>query len=338
MKKLNKKNFNKRSTCNKKGTLVADMFDLLVMVLLAFFAFLFLYLILIKTTAGEFEQEQVKTTEHVLTILYQQGLSLRNPLTETFPSSSNDLVNDYTSLDVLNNQLLDGEASVLQRNTGGARKTLALQQYLPQEKSLPSEEQLSVIGKPSISVSTLQRVLAEENSPVLDAAQKIYDLGVQYSIDPAVALAFFAQESQYGTAKNWIGRPEYKCGMEGSRNLGNIRAESNGVAVFFCKNFDGIKCEKMNFCKYPSWEKGIEVWYALITQSNHYVKAGRTTVDTIVPIYCPAEECNVAEYVANVKSLVNQYRELEKENKGSNEPPEEQPLAESQEKPKEETG
>ena len=144
---------------NKSGTLVADMFDLLVMVLLAFFAFLFLYLILIKTTAGEFEQEQVKTTEHVLAVLYQQGLSLRNPLLETFPLPEKDSA--YISLDVLNNQLLDGEASVLQRNTGGARKTTAYQEYV----SLEGKQLFSLDWE---DTKYIDEIIAESNKQGID--------------------------------------------------------------------------------------------------------------------------------------------------------------------------
>ncbi|MBI2666428.1 DUF2272 domain-containing protein [Candidatus Woesearchaeota archaeon] len=106
---------------NRKGTVVADAIDIFVMVMLAFFAFMFLHLVLVKSTGGEAEIAQVKTTEHVHSVLYgvSKGLFSRELLGDIFPSLSDDLI----TIDIFERQRLSGEASILKRSTGGARIT-----------------------------------------------------------------------------------------------------------------------------------------------------------------------------------------------------------------------
>ena len=160
-------------------------------------------------------------------------------------------------------------------------------------------------------METIKEILQEANSPAVGVAQEIYDAGVKYKIDPAIALAFFAQESQYGTASNWAGRANYQCGPEGSLNFGNIAVLDEDTLGHFCENFGGQQCSGNRFCKYPSWGEGVRAWYVLLAEGKRYISVGKNTVEKIIPVYCPATECDVSGYIANVRSFVSEYRDRE---------------------------
>src|SRR5947209_7914307 len=57
----------------------------------------------------------------------------------------------------------------------------------------------SVVGKPSLSVDFMNKVLAYYHSPAAGKAQALYDDGIKYGLDSAYALAFFMHESSFGT-------------------------------------------------------------------------------------------------------------------------------------------
>jgi Mannosyl-glycoprotein endo-beta-N-acetylglucosaminidase len=136
----------------------------------------------------------------------------------------------------------------------------------------------SVLGKPTVSAAFINQVLASYNSPAAGKGQALYDLGVQYGIDPAFALAFFMHESTFGTAGE----------AQQSLSLGNLRCIPNA------------KCQD-GYAWFNSWEDGFKAWYELIR--NLYVAHwGLTTVDTIIPTYAPAADHNdEAAYIASVK-------------------------------------
>src|SRR5437588_5412048 len=56
-----------------------------------------------------------------------------------------------------------------------------------------------VMGPPTISAALITRVLEASHSPAMGKGKALYDLGVKYGIDPVYALAFFWQESHFGT-------------------------------------------------------------------------------------------------------------------------------------------
>jgi hypothetical protein len=146
----------------------------------------------------------------------------------------------------------------------------------------PQAGPYSVLGQPSISVNFINQVLAAYHSPAVGKGQALYDLGVQYGIDPAFALAFFMHESSFGT----------KGEAANSLSLGNLRCIPN----FRCQD---------NFAWFDSWENGFKAWYALIR--NLYVAQwGFTTVDQIIPKYAPAADHNNEEaYIAAIKHEVD---------------------------------
>jgi len=146
-------------------------------------------------------------------------------------------------------------------------------------------------GEPQITAAIADRVLAEYGSPAAGTGQIWIDLGRQYGIEPAYALAFFIHESSAGTNPGWAG---LKPGGATTHNIGNIICA--GYAT--CYN---------RFRDYGSWSEGIEDWYKLI--SKEYI-GGRAaqTVEQIIPIYAPAFENNVNAYVDAVVQMVEGWR------------------------------
>ena len=159
------------------------------------------------------------------------------------------------------------------------------QQGQPQQKS----STYSVIGKPSISVSFINRVLTAYSSPAVSKGQALYKLGVQYGIDPAFALAFFQHESTFGKAGE----------ASTTLSLGNLRCIPDAA----CVNTSGQVCQVDQSCyaSFPTWEAGFEAWYRLIR--NLYVNTWKlTTIDQIIPRYAPPGDNNNDDaYIASLK-------------------------------------
>ncbi|HEU5378464.1 MAG TPA: glucosaminidase domain-containing protein [Ktedonobacteraceae bacterium] len=142
-----------------------------------------------------------------------------------------------------------------------------------------------VMGAPSIDVNQINQVLDFYGSPAHDKGQALYDLGVQYGVDPIYALAFFQHESRFGTT-----------GVATvTHSLGNIRATPG------YESFDGYR-------KYKTWEAGFEDWYKLITVQ--YVEKWKlVTVDQIIPVYAPSSDHNdVDAYIQSIKDAVTIWR------------------------------
>jgi hypothetical protein len=146
----------------------------------------------------------------------------------------------------------------------------------------PQTGSYSVIGSPSISVDFINQVLAAYHSPAAGKGQALYDLGMQYNIDPVFALAFFMHESSFGT----------KGEAANSLSLGNLRCIPN----FRCQD---------NFAWFNTWEDGFKAWYELIR--NLYVAQwDLITVDQIIPKYAPeADHNDEAGYIAALKHAID---------------------------------
>jgi hypothetical protein len=158
---------------------------------------------------------------------------------------------------------------------------------LPPKTALPQATgPYSVLGKPTISAAFINRVLAAYNSPATGKGQALYNLGVQYGIDPAFALAFFMHESSFGTAGE----------ATKTLSLGNLRCYVGSTCV---------DQDRGGYASYPSWEAGFQSWYELIR--NYYVaQRGLTTVDKIIPIYAPTADHNdEAAYIASLKHALD---------------------------------
>ena len=157
---------------------------------------------------------------------------------------------------------------------------------LASKNPIPSQTgPYSVMGNPSVSADFINQVLAAYHSPATGKGQALYDLGVQYGIDPVFALAFFMHESSFGTKGEAVT----------SLSLGNLRCIPN----FRCQD---------NFAWFTSWEDGFKAWYELIR--NLYVAQwDLVTVDQIIPKYAPTADHNdEAGYIGALKHAVDTWR------------------------------
>jgi hypothetical protein len=155
-------------------------------------------------------------------------------------------------------------------------------QHPPNTKIVPQSGPYVVLGNPSINVDFINQVLRTYKSPAAGKGQALYDLGIQYGIDPAFALAFFMHESSFGT----------KGEATKSLSLGNLRCIPN------------FRCED-NFAQFDSWEDGFKAWYQLI-RNLYIAKWGLTTVDQIIPRYAPqADNNNEAAYIGALKHALD---------------------------------
>lgn len=148
----------------------------------------------------------------------------------------------------------------------------------------------SVVGLPTITADHINAILANAHSPAAGTGQSLYDLGVQYNIDPVFALAFFMEESSFGTA-----------GVATiTHSLGNMRC----VPQYKCY----VDPKNGGYASFDTWEQGYEAWYQMISGSG-YVGAGLTTVEQIIPKYAPsADNNNEAQYIQNVEQAVDRWR------------------------------
>ncbi len=163
-------------------------------------------------------------------------------------------------------------------------------QPIPPKVPLPIQSgPYNVLGKPTVTADFINKVLAAYHSPAAGKGQALYDLGVQYGIDPAFALAFFMHESSFGTAGE----------ARSTLALGNLRCIPNRP----CINTDGTACQQGQSCyaQFYSWEDGFKGWYELIR--NLYVaRWGLVTVDQIIPVYAPAADHNDEQgYINSLK-------------------------------------
>jgi hypothetical protein len=142
----------------------------------------------------------------------------------------------------------------------------------------------SLLGRPSVSATFMDEVLAAYHSPAVGLGQALYADGVQTGIDPVYALAFFWHESSFGTQ----GVARF------THSLGNIRC-----TVGYPSCLDGFR-------SYPSWAAGAADWFHLI--ASVYVPAGRTTVPAVLRLYAPSSENDTAAYVCAVEAAVAAWR------------------------------
>ncbi len=144
----------------------------------------------------------------------------------------------------------------------------------------------SVLGKPTITAAFINQVLASYHSPAAGTGQQMYDLGVQYGIDPVYALAFFMHESTFGTTGV----------AQTTLSLGNMRCIATRPCIF--RNIGG-------FAQMNNWVDGYDQWYKLIR--NLYVaRWGLVTIDKIIPVYAPSSDHNdVQGYINALKHEID---------------------------------
>jgi hypothetical protein len=190
---------------------------------------------------------------------------------------------------------------VLAASVGGAALTavLLLQPTVTSGAGLlaapdTQSKALTFVSAPRISAQTFAQILQRGNgggpSPAAPHAEELYNIIVGYGLDPAVALAFFAHESQFCTTG--------VCASQDTKSWGANRRGYNRKHVATL-----VYVPSGSFARYSSFQDGVRDWCELIL--NGYVKKGFDTVDEAIPIYAPAADNNVPEaYINTVYKMV----------------------------------
>ena len=79
-----------------------------------------------------------------------------------------------------------------------------------------------------------------------------------------------------------------------THSLGNIRCTAEWSSCY------------QGYRSYAGWQDGFLDWFRVI--SSQYLPQHLTTLETIIPVYAPASENNVAAYIAAVRSAVLAWR------------------------------
>jgi hypothetical protein len=143
----------------------------------------------------------------------------------------------------------------------------------------------SVLGKPSLTASQIDRILCSAKSPACGTGQAFYSGSLTYGIDDAYALAFFQHESTFG---------KYGVATK-AKGIGNIR----------CQGWQGPCID--GFRAYSSWAEGVDDWYKLIKW--YVTDLHKSTVPTIVATYAPSSENDTQGYIQAVNNAVAKWRQ-----------------------------
>lgn len=175
------------------------------------------------------------------------------------------------------------------RRSDPVRLSVAAMEARVPSISPPTDDDLTFVSAPRISLDVFARVLVESASPAASDAHDLYTIPLQYGIDPAVALAFFEHESKYGK----VGI----CKEFNTKNWGNVRTPYDPTL--------SIGSTDHPFAKYATWHDGLDDWCKRIL----YRYIGIWHLDTVrkaLPKYAPKKDKNNPEaygnaVIANVK-------------------------------------
>lgn len=152
---------------------------------------------------------------------------------------------------------------------------------------------LTVLSAPRISADVFGTVLRGANSTAAAVSADLYGICIEEGIDPAVALAFFARESTYGTAGI--------CKEYNTHNWGNVRTPEDKSLGRTVETRAG------QFATYSTWQAGLRDWCRRI-KGPKYVGAGLVTVEAILVKYAPSSDGNApAAYAQAVRELVSKW-------------------------------
>jgi hypothetical protein len=153
-------------------------------------------------------------------------------------------------------------------------------------------------GVPTISAGRFTDELTRRASPALGEADSLYRTCLQFGVNPAVALGFFARESTFGTDPNHL--------VLRTRNWGNLAqaknpARSTGQTVRYDYVVNG-EPRHHDFPVYKTWTDGIADFCDSLTDPQGlYWPTNKRTVSTVLPTYAPGNDGNdTARYIKNV--------------------------------------
>jgi len=145
--------------------------------------------------------------------------------------------------------------------------------------SVPS---MSIVGAPSVTPAVVDAVLAREGSPLAGQGAYIVAAGRRSGVDPVFLLAFVSHFD--------LSHPLPAA----AHNVGHIRASGGEPAV------DGYRV-------YPTWQAGVDAWYALI-HDRYAGQWGLRTLDAIAPVYAPSTQAGVEAELADLRAMIAAWR------------------------------
>lgn len=156
--------------------------------------------------------------------------------------------------------------------------------------SIPAQINVPVNSGPTISRAQAQAVV--QGTPLEGIGGDIWDLGVQYNVDPAFALSIAKNESAYGSTP--------------------LQARNNNVWDISNAAYGGQPVEGSRWGQYPDKRAAAEAFYKLIT--SEYYPRGQTTVGSVMwgpagsqqHAYAPLSE-NSADYPGRLLSTMASY-------------------------------
>ena len=175
------------------------------------------------------------------------------------------------------------DATILQRQPELAAQGIVngLKQYFNLGPALiVPDPDYAVYAAPTIDNATFHQVLQNAGSPAYDEVYDCYQVCIDNGVNPAVALAFFALESNYGTTP---GAADFK-------NWGNLSDPDTGQLL-----------------SYDAWALGLRDW------CNHfrlppYSTDNLNTISQIVPVYKPSSAGGTVDgynrYIMSLHDLI----------------------------------
>ncbi|HEX6292309.1 MAG TPA: hypothetical protein VFZ66_24190 [Herpetosiphonaceae bacterium] len=145
---------------------------------------------------------------------------------------------------------------------------------------------LTFRSQPRISQAQFTRVLVRFQSPCAPIAAQCYAIVRGHGLDPAIALAFFAHESVFGTRG---------VAVE-TLNWGNVRTAFRPERA--------VGAHPRGFAIFRSWQEGLHDWCERINE-RYINERGLDTVEKAIPVYAPSSDGNsTRRYIEHVNELV----------------------------------
>lgn len=141
---------------------------------------------------------------------------------------------------------------------------------------------MSVVGPPSVSAGLIDAALAREGSPLAGQGASIVAAGRRAGVDPVFLLAF-------------VSHFDLRAPLPAAaHNVGHVRATAGEAAR------DGYRV-------YPTWQAGVDAWYALI-HDRYAGQWGLRTLDAIAPVYAPSTQAGVEAELADLRAMIAAWR------------------------------
>ncbi len=169
----------------------------------------------------------------------------------------------------------------------------------------PPDDDFPIEGPPTITPEVFSAQLERRKSPALGEASGAYyfDLIASYGLDPAIALAFFGKESEFGSYEH---SAVDRTAMAGAKNWGNLRPNPDlnqppgGRAT---RRIDSGRYGP--FRGYERWEDGLRDWCEKMLSATY---RGKPLLG-VLNVYAPQSDGNEpAAYAATVHQWVGGWR------------------------------